>query len=55
MPGESDLGRFYLARHGQAVNVAFLDGHAEQVPLNRIRKFRWSSSEHAKPPEARFK
>lgn len=57
-PGESDLGRFYLARHGQTVNMAFLDGHAEQVTLQRLARshsYTWSGPKHADPPASRYK
>ena len=30
--------RFAIARHGRAINVAFLDGHAERVPLEELKR-----------------
>lgn len=33
--------RFALARHGRAVNLTFLDGHAEPVPLDNLRRLKW--------------
>jgi prepilin-type processing-associated H-X9-DG protein/prepilin-type N-terminal cleavage/methylation domain-containing protein len=36
-----DMGRFCIARHGKAVNVAFVDGHAETVPLPNLWALHW--------------
>jgi len=30
-----------MARHGRAINVVFLDGHAARVPLEELWKLRW--------------
>jgi prepilin-type N-terminal cleavage/methylation domain-containing protein/prepilin-type processing-associated H-X9-DG protein len=35
------LGRFALARHGLAVNIVFLDGHAATVPLAELWRLKW--------------
>lgn len=40
-PGQPELGRFYLSRHNGAVNISFMDGHAEQTPLDRLKSFRF--------------
>jgi prepilin-type N-terminal cleavage/methylation domain-containing protein/prepilin-type processing-associated H-X9-DG protein len=32
---------FCLARHGRAINVTFLDGHAQRVPLDDLWKLQW--------------
>lgn len=32
-----------MARHGRAVNVAFLDGHARTVPLAELWKLKWNN------------
>jgi prepilin-type processing-associated H-X9-DG protein len=32
---------FCIARHGRAVNVLFLDGHAARVPLSELWKLQW--------------
>jgi prepilin-type processing-associated H-X9-DG protein len=32
-----------IARHGRAVNVAFLDGHARTVPLAELWKLKWNN------------
>ena len=37
------LGRFYINRHNKAINVMFLDGHAETVPLKNIPTLKWSN------------
>ena len=39
---DSNLGCFYINRHGYAINVAFLDGHAETVKLPLVPKLKWS-------------
>lgn len=38
----SNMRRFVLTRHGRAINVAFMDGHAETVPLAGLWKLQWS-------------
>jgi prepilin-type processing-associated H-X9-DG protein len=40
-PRENMMGRFTVARHGRGVNVAFLDGHADTVPLERLKRLKW--------------
>ena len=40
-PNEPMLARFTVARHGAAISVAFLDGHAESVPLARLKELKW--------------
>jgi prepilin-type processing-associated H-X9-DG protein/prepilin-type N-terminal cleavage/methylation domain-containing protein len=35
------LGRFAIARHGEAVNLVFLDGHAASVPLAELWGLKW--------------
>jgi prepilin-type processing-associated H-X9-DG protein len=44
MAGNDDSGisRFDIPRHGRSINISFLDGHAEQTPLEHLRDFRWS-------------
>jgi prepilin-type processing-associated H-X9-DG protein len=37
-----DLAGYCIDRHGMAINVAFLDGHAERVPLVGLWKLKWS-------------
>ena len=36
------MGRFIIARHGKAVNVAFADGHAATVPLREMWALKWN-------------
>ena len=36
--------RVAIARHGKAVNVAFMDSHAETVPLQKLWTLQWHSS-----------
>jgi prepilin-type processing-associated H-X9-DG protein len=38
---EPQMGRFCIARHGESINAAFLDGHAEQVPLRKLWELHW--------------
>ena len=33
-----------IARHGRAVNVAFLDGHARTVPLAELWRLKWNNA-----------
>jgi prepilin-type processing-associated H-X9-DG protein len=40
-PNEPMLARYTLARHGRAISVSFLDGHAESVPLARLKELKW--------------
>lgn len=40
---DSQLGRFYIRRHGNAVNMVFLDGHAETVALTNLRNLQWQA------------
>jgi prepilin-type processing-associated H-X9-DG protein len=39
-----DLRLFCLDRHERAVNLVFLDGHAERVPLAQLWKLKWNNS-----------
>jgi prepilin-type processing-associated H-X9-DG protein len=34
---------FCVARHGRAVNIVFLDGHARRVELEELWKLHWSN------------
>ena len=36
--------RFCIDRHNRSVNMAFVDGHAESVPLNRLWELKWHST-----------
>jgi prepilin-type processing-associated H-X9-DG protein len=45
-PNEHMMVRFTIARHGKAVNLAFLDGHAERVPLERLKMQKWHELFH---------
>jgi prepilin-type processing-associated H-X9-DG protein len=40
-PNEHMMVRFTIARHGRGINVGFLDGHAERVPLERMKMLKW--------------
>ena len=35
------MGRFYIARHGKAIQCAFVDGSARQVRLDELWQVRW--------------
>ncbi len=39
---EAQMDRFCIARHGQAINIVFFDGHAETVPLANLWGLQWS-------------
>jgi prepilin-type N-terminal cleavage/methylation domain-containing protein/prepilin-type processing-associated H-X9-DG protein len=38
------MGRVCIKRHGKAVNVSFLDGHAEMVPLQKLWTLSWNTT-----------
>jgi prepilin-type processing-associated H-X9-DG protein/prepilin-type N-terminal cleavage/methylation domain-containing protein len=38
----SMMCRVAMARHGKAINVAFLDGHASTIPLKQLWSLQWS-------------
>jgi prepilin-type processing-associated H-X9-DG protein/prepilin-type N-terminal cleavage/methylation domain-containing protein len=40
-PGIGHMRAFCMARHGRAINVVFLDGHAQTVPLPDLWKLKW--------------
>ena len=40
-PDENMLGRFTIARHERKTNVSFIDGHAETIPLERLKRLKW--------------
>jgi prepilin-type processing-associated H-X9-DG protein len=42
-PINGGLRRFCIARHGRAVNMVFLDGHAETVELTELWRLRWNA------------
>ena len=44
--GTKDLGvgQYCLDRHAMAVNLVFLDGHAERIPLNDLWQLKWSEA-----------
>ena len=35
------LGRFAIKRHGPAINVAFMDGHAATIELSALWRLKW--------------
>ena len=43
LPGTPNrhMSRVCIARHGNAVNVSFLDGHAETIPLTKLWSLQW--------------
>jgi prepilin-type processing-associated H-X9-DG protein len=52
-PNCGQMGRFCIARHGQATNIVFLDGHAETVALADLWSLKWSVlSQKFAPPVA---
>jgi len=40
-PGWSNVGRYCLDRHNMAINMGFVDGHVEGVPLEELWKLKW--------------
>jgi prepilin-type processing-associated H-X9-DG protein len=40
-PEVGHMRAFCMARHGRAINVVFLDGHAQTVPLPELWKLKW--------------
>lgn len=48
------LGRFCIARHDKTVNVAFVDGHAENEPLQELWKLNWHTQWQAPNPLPRI-
>ena len=40
-PAENMMARFTIARRGKAINVSFIDGHAETIPLDRLKRLKW--------------
>jgi prepilin-type processing-associated H-X9-DG protein len=42
------MGRFCIARHGMAINVAYLDGHAQPVELPDLWRLKWHKAWDAK-------
>jgi prepilin-type processing-associated H-X9-DG protein len=37
------MRRFCLARHGRAINIVFMDWHAETVPLPELWRLKWNA------------
>ena len=35
------MGRYFIARHGRAVNMAFVDGSVRRIPLADLWKLKW--------------
>src|SRR5665213_124506 len=40
-PAENMMARFTISRHGRNINVVFLDGHGETVPLENLKQLKW--------------
>lgn len=38
------VGQYCLDRHATAVNIVFLDGHAERISLNELWQLKWSEA-----------
>jgi prepilin-type processing-associated H-X9-DG protein/prepilin-type N-terminal cleavage/methylation domain-containing protein len=49
-PNFGQMGRFCIARHGRAINIVFLDGHAERVRLPDLWGLKWNA--WSTPPPA---
>jgi prepilin-type N-terminal cleavage/methylation domain-containing protein/prepilin-type processing-associated H-X9-DG protein len=42
------MGRFFIGRHGKAINIAYLDGSARRTPLDEMYKLKWNARFPAK-------
>ena len=40
----SEMSRVCINRHRETINIAFLDGHGETVPLSDLSRQRWSNA-----------
>jgi prepilin-type N-terminal cleavage/methylation domain-containing protein/prepilin-type processing-associated H-X9-DG protein len=38
---KTGMGRHAIARHGKSINLAFVDGHAENLPLQQLWTLKW--------------
>jgi len=43
-PGGSNIGRYCIDRHNKAINMAFIDGHVETLPLEELWRIKWSKN-----------
>ncbi len=43
LPGGGDLTRWCIQRHGNGINLAFMDGHAEHVELKKLWSLNWAN------------
>jgi prepilin-type N-terminal cleavage/methylation domain-containing protein/prepilin-type processing-associated H-X9-DG protein len=37
------MGRFFMGRHGKAINIVYLDGSARRTPLDEMYKIKWNA------------
>ena len=51
-PNWGQMGRFCISRHGRAINLVFMDGHAETVKLQDLWSLHWSASSQKFAPPA---
>ncbi|HEY8667639.1 MAG TPA: H-X9-DG-CTERM domain-containing protein [Tepidisphaeraceae bacterium] len=45
----NQLFRYVMSRHGNAVNVVFMDGHGATVPVAELWDLRWSKKVFRRP------
>jgi prepilin-type processing-associated H-X9-DG protein len=51
-PNWGQMGRFCIARHGHSINLVFMDGHTETVPIRNLWGLKWSASSRKFAPPA---
>jgi prepilin-type processing-associated H-X9-DG protein len=42
-PADAGLGRFGINRHNAGINLAFMDGSARYIKLNKLKTLKWST------------
>jgi prepilin-type processing-associated H-X9-DG protein len=47
--GSNHTARFGIARHGENINLAFVDGHVSKVPLTDLHQYLWKPRWRPKP------
>jgi prepilin-type N-terminal cleavage/methylation domain-containing protein len=45
----SQIATYYIARHGIAINMVFMDLHAERVPLRQLTQLQWTRNWNRPP------
>ena len=50
IPFSGDIERWAMARHGNGINMAFMDGHVEHVEVKKLWSLNWASGWVAQNP-----